>query len=429
MDDKNKNEGIISRFWTDKSGYLSLPEYEEKGGFSALKNILSGEVDPNDIVYELEKSGLTGRGGGGFSTGTKWRLGKEAVEKAPPPVWPAKSHAYFICNADESEPGTYKDRIIIENSPYLVLEGIIIGALAIGATHGFVYINSSYKTTTHILRKSIKILEEAKWLGDNIKDSNFSFHLEVFEGAGSYVCGEETALINSIEGKRGEPRLRPPFPIEKGLFSRPTVVNNVETLASVPYILEKGASAFLARGKSEDYPGTKLFIVNGSVKKPGVYEAPMGVSINELIDNYAGGLEKTKEIKCVQVGGSAGGLYIEKDLDKPLGYSCNGDIPMGSGAILVIDKNVDLKRLLLAWSSFFRRESCGKCVPCREGTYQLHLLAERITRNKLTAGDKERLEDLIFTSQRASFCPFGCFAVNAWESMLKLFPEELFGTK
>jgi len=425
MEDKNKNQGIITRFWKE-NGHCSLLEYEEKGGLTALKNVFSGKVTPEDVIAEIEQSGLAGRGGGGFPTGQKWRKGLEAVQKADPPVYPAESAAYFICNADESEPGTYKDRLIIENSPYLLLEGLIIGAWVLGAGKGYVYINSSYKGTAHVLHRAIKVMEDARWLGENIQDSGWSLRLEIFEGAGSYVCGEETALINSIEGKRGEPRLRPPFPAEQGLFGRPTVVNNVETLANVPYILNSGASAYLSRGKSEDTPGTKLFIVNGAVKNPGVYEAPMGVSISELIDNYAIGMEKGKELRCVQVGGSAGGLYAGKDLDKPLGYGGGDCIPMGSGALLVIDKGVDLRRLLLAWARFFRRESCGKCAPCREGTYQLYLLAERIARGKALPGDHERIEDLIFTMQRATFCPFGCFAVNAWESLLKKFPDEIF---
>ena len=426
-EEKNiKNQNIITRFWIEKD-YLPLKDYEEKGGFAAFKNILSGKINQDDVIQEIETSGLTGRGGGGFSTGLKWRLGKKAVEEAKTPTSSDRPQAYFICNADESEPGTYKDRFIIERSPYLVLEGMLIGAWATGATKGYIYINNSYKTTSHILKKSIKIMEDAHWLGNNIQGSEFSFHVEVFEGAGSYVCGEETALINSIEGKRGEPRLKPPFPIEKGLFDRPTIINNVETLANIPFIIDKGASVFIAQGKNEDNPGTKLFVINGPVKKPGVYEAPMGITINELIENYAIGMERSKELKYVQVGGSAGALYAGKELDLPLGYYCDGQIPIGSGSILAIDKNTDLKKLVLAWSFFFRRESCGKCVPCREGTYQLHLLAERINRKKLMAGDKARLEDLIFTLKRASFCPFGCFSVNAWESILEKFPEELFG--
>jgi len=421
---QNQNQGIITRFWRE-SGHLSLLEYEEAGGLAALKNVFSGKVTPEDVISEVERSGLTGRGGGGFPTGQKWRLGRAAAQKAEPPVFPAESAAYFICNADESEPGTYKDRLIIERSPHLLLEGLIIGAWALGAGRGYIYLNSGYKATAQFLRKAIKVFEDAHWLGENIQGSGFSFHLEIFEGAGSYVCGEETALINSIEGKRGEPRLRPPYPAESGLFSRPTVVNNVETLVNIPYILEAGASAYLTRGKSEETPGTKLFIINGAVRNPGVYEAPMGITINELIDNYAIGLEKGKELLCVQVGGSAGGLYAGQELDKPLGYGVGDCVPMGSGALLVIDKSVNLKRLLLAWAQFFRRESCGQCAPCREGTYQLHLLAERIARGKAMAGDRERIEDLIFTLQRASFCPFGCFAVNAWESLLKKFPNEI----
>jgi len=210
-DDNNKNEGVITRFWTDK-GYLSLLEYEAKGGFSVLKDILAGEITASEIISELEDSGLQGRGGGGFSTGLKWRLGKENSEKAkklaPPAPYrtgagPAEAHAYFICNADESEPGTYKDRIIIENSPYLVLEGMLIGAWVLGAEKGYIYINNCYKSTQHILQKSISTLEQAGWLGENIQGSGFSFQVELFPGAGSYICGEETALINTIEGKRG----------------------------------------------------------------------------------------------------------------------------------------------------------------------------------------------------------------------------------
>jgi NADH-quinone oxidoreductase subunit F len=425
MEDKNQNQGIISRFWKE-NGQLSLLEYEEAGGLKALKNVFSGKVSPEDVIAEIEQSGLCGRGGGGFSTGQKWRLGRAATLRAEPHKSPAESQAYFICNADESEPGTYKDRLIIEKSPYLLLEGLIIGAWALGANRAYIYINNSYKTTTHTLRKAIKLMEDAHWLGENIQNSGFSLRLEIFEGAGSYVCREETALINSIEGKRGEPRLKPPFPADKGLFGRPTVINNVETLANVPYILEAGASAYLTRGKSEETPGTKLFIINGAVRNPGVYEAPMGASVNELIDNYAIGMEKGKELRCVQVGGSAGGLYSGDELDQPLGYGGEDCIPMGSGTLLVIDKSVDLRRLLMSWARFFRRESCGKCAPCREGTYQLYLLAERIARGKIMAGDRERIEDLIFTLQRASFCPFGCFAVNAWESLLKKFPDEIF---
>lgn len=413
-----KRSKPITGWWREKN-YLSLAEYESNGGFKILKEALSGKLAAEDILSEIEESGLEGRGGAGFNTGMKWRAAKTAAEKA-------KADPYIICNADESEPGTYKDRLIIEKSPYLVLTGIILGAWTIGAKEGYIYINNCYKSTTNILRKSIQMMEQAGWLGDNIAGSGFSFNIEIYEGAGSYICGEETALINSIEGKRGEPKHRPPYPTDRGLFGKPTVVNNVETLATVPYILEKGASVFRGKGANEDFAGTKLFIINGAVKKPGVYEAPLGINLDELVNEYAGGVQNGKKIKCIQVGGSSGALYAPADFKKPLGYSCEPGIRVGSGAILIIDDSVDLKKLLKAWSFFFRRESCGKCVPCREGTYQLHILSERILKNKLVAGDKERLTDLIFTMQYASFCPFGCFAVSGWESALRLFPEEIF---
>lgn len=416
--EETKKDGPITRWWQEKD-YLALAEYEAQGGFKILKDVLDGKINPEDIVAEVEESGLIGRGGAGFCTGLKWKMARVAAQKR-------KSKPYFICNADESEPGTYKDRIIIEKSPYLVLTGMLLGALTVGAQKGYIYINNCYKSTTHTLKKSIQVMKQAGWLGEKIGGSNFSFGIEVFEGAGSYVCGEETALINSIEGKRGEPRYRPPYPAEKGLFGHPTVINNVETLAVIPFILERGASVFRGKGANEEFAGTKLFILNGAVQKPGVYEAPLGICLNELVNEYAGGVAKGKKIKCVQVGGSAGTVYAPADFDKPLGYDCDCSIPVGSGAILAIDESVDLKHLLKAWSFFFRRESCGKCAPCREGTYQLYLLAERISDRKLVAGDKERIMDLIFTLRRASFCPFGCFAVNGWESVLRLFPEEIF---
>lgn len=408
----------ITSWWQEKS-YLSLAEYESREGFKILKEALSGKIKPEDIIAEITESGLVGRGGAGFNAGLKWKAARDsAIKKSFDP--------YFICNADESEPGTYKDRVIIEKSPYLLLTGMILGAWAIGAKEGFIYINNCYKSTTHILKKAIQMLEQAGWLGDNIAGSDYSLKIEIFEGAGSYICGEETALINSIEGKRGEPKFRPPYPTDKGLFGKPTVINNVETLATIPFILDKGASVFRGMGANEEFAGTKLFIVNGAVQKPGVYEAPLGISLNELINEYAGGAKGDKKIKCIQVGGSSGAVYAPADFDKPLGYDCCPGIRVGSGAVLVIDESVDLKRLLLAWSFFFRQESCGQCAPCREGTYQLHLLAERINRGKLVSGDKERLMDLIFTLKNASFCPFGCFAVTGWESVLRLFPEEVF---
>jgi len=419
-----KNDKIITNWWI-KSGFLSLEEYEKKGGFTTFKKALEKEFTPEDVISELEESGLQGRGGSGFLTGAKWKLAREAIKNLKKAEEEQKKTAYFICNADESEPGTYKDRLIIEKSPYLLFEGMLLGAWSVGATKGYVYINGSYKDTAFLLKKIIAELEKANLLGENIQGSGFDFEVKVFEGAGSYVCGEETALINSIEGKRGEPRSRPPYPTSEGLFGFPTVVNNVETLSLVPFILDKGASAFKLKSHSQTSFGTKLFILSGAVNNPGIYEAPLGVTVKDLVYDYAGGLTKGQKMRCFQAGGSAGKLYLASDAEKPLGFSITEEIPVGSGSILVIDENFDLKKLVLAWSAFFRRESCGKCVPCREGTYQLHLMAEKMQLGKITAEDLGKIDDILFTMKRASFCPFGCFATNGFESFLRLFPEEI----
>lgn len=418
---EKKNEKIITDWWI-KEGFLSLEEYKKRGGFDCLKKALQGEFTKENILTEIEKSGLQGRGGSGFPTGRKWRMSFEAIKKAQKE---GNKKAYFICNADESEPGTYKDRFIIEKSPYLLLEGILLGAFTVGAETGYIYINGSYKDTAFLLKKIIRELKSVNLLGEKILGSEFNFDLKVFEGAGSYVCGEETALINSIEGKRGEPRQKPPYPLEKGLFGLPTLVNNVETLAFVPFILEKGASAFKLKSRSQNSFGTKMFILSGSVNNPGVYEAPLGVTTKELIYDYAGGVPKGQKVRCFQIGGSSGRLHPESDLESPLGFSGEQELPVGSGSILVIPDNFDLKKLVLAWASFFRRESCGKCVPCREGTYQLYLMAERLQNGRLTSEDLVKIGDIIFTMQKASFCPFGSFATNGFESFLRLFPEEV----
>ncbi len=414
---KIKNQKIISAWWK-KEGNLTLEEYIEKGGFSFLKEALSGKISKEDILEELEKSGLKGRGGSGFLLGKKWRMALENAEKAKDPTLPAKSPTYFICNADESEPGTYKDRMILEKNPFSVLEAIILGSWIIGAKESYIYLNGTYRDTALHLKREIQVLKRNNWLGKNIQKSDFSLRIKVFEGAGSYVCGEETALINSLEGKRGEPRMRPPYPVEKGLFGRPTLVNNVETLANVIFILKEGASKFK---KSE----TKLFLLNGRVKNSGLHEAVLGITLNELIDSYGGGLEKGVKIRFIQLGGSGGKIYLPEEFDKPLDFSGKGKLNIGSGAILLVEEGFEVKKLIKAWSSFFRRESCGKCVPCREGTYQLSLMANKLQQKKLKPADRDKIEDIIFTMQKASFCPLGIFAVNGWKGILEKFPEDI----
>ncbi len=420
---ENKKIKIITENWSaDKKN--TLADYLEKGGFSSFKKMISKEVTSEDIIEELEESGLQGRGGSGFSLGKKWRAAYEYSKSAKKYSFPARSHAYFICNADESEPGTYKDRSILENNPYPVLEAIIIGSWILGAKEAFIYLNGGYKETASRLKNVINEIRKAGWLGKNIQGTDFSLRIKIFEGAGSYVCGEETALINSIEGKRGEPRLRPPYPVESGLFGRPTVVNNVETLVNVPFILEEGASKFRTLSKSEESFGTKIFLLNGPIKNLGLHEAPLGISINELIKEYGGGLEKDKKIKFAQVGGSGGSIVMPSDFDKPLGFG-QDEIAVGSGAILLVEENVEIHKLISAWSHFFRRESCGQCVPCREGTYQLSLLAQKLKNGKLKEGELEKIKDIIFTMERASFCAFGSFAVKGWKGVVENLTNEI----
>jgi len=420
-----KNKKVITSWWKPQ-GILTLLEYKEKGGFSQLESILDGSKSPQDIINTIKESGLQGRGGGGFPVGTKWQYALDAVKKAKPAQFPAESESYFICNADESEPGTYKDKMIIEKNPYSLLEAIIIGSWVIGASKAIIYINGHYKGTYEILKKVIDELEENKILGEKILGSDYSLDIEIFQGAGSYVCGEETALINSIESGRGEPKLRPPYPVTCGLFERPTVVNNVESLSYIPYILKHGAKSFKKLGESSTSYGTKMFVLNDPVKAPGVYELPLGITINELLNDHAGGLVQSKKLKCVQVGGSSGMIYVKESWDKPIGY-CEKQIPVGSGAVLFIDESVDIKKLLLAWSSFFLRESCGKCSPCREGNYQLTRIAEKlINKGKIDKKEKAKIKDLIFTIQRTSFCPLGTTSINGWQSLISLFPDEIF---
>lgn len=414
---------VITEKWT-RDGLLTLEDYLDDGGFSVLSKLLKEEISAEDVLEELEQSGLRGRGGSGFLLGQKWRAAFEYSKSSAQRIFPAQSHAYLICNADESEPGTYKDRAILDNNPYPVIEAIILGSFILRAREAFIYLNGGYKETATRLRSVLAELKKKKWLGKNIQGSDFSLRIKIFEGAGSYVCGEETALINSIEGKRGEPRLRPPYPVEKGLFDRPTVVNNVETLVNVPFILQYGASKFKSLSQSKKSFGTKIFLLGGPLRKPGLHEAPLGVSIKELISDWGEGLIKDKKIKFAQVGGSGGTIVMPSDFDRPLGFG-RAEIPVGSGAILLVEEGFDVKKLIAAWSHFFRRESCGQCVPCREGTYQLFLLAKKLKERKLNQSEREKIEDIIFAMEKASFCAFGSFAVKGWKGVVANFPEEI----
>jgi len=405
---------IITRNW-DKINPIDINSYTRQRGYEALQKAIR-EMTPPDVINEIKASGLRGRGGAGFPTGEKW----ETAAKT------SSEEKYFICNLDESEPGTYKDRTIAEKNPHQIIEGLLVGAYAIGAKKTFIYINGNYKNQAEILKIAVGQAREKEFLGRGIFGSAIDIDVEIFEGAGAYICGEETALLSSIEGKRGEPRLKPPYPPIAGLFGKPTIVNNAETLANIPYIIRHGTKNFSQIGASVS-PGTKLFILSGAVKNKGIIEAPLGTTPQELIYNslYGGGLEPGKEFWFAQIGGASGRLVPAGKLDQLLTYT-NCEYPIGSGSILVVDKNADIKDFLLSWAGFFHRESCGKCVPCREGTYRLWEIAKRLKNNDLREKDRENIEDILWTLGNTTFCPLGKFAATAWSDALKMFPDKIF---
>jgi NADH-quinone oxidoreductase subunit F len=395
---ENKFEKILTKHWGEIDP-LKIRDYLAIGGYTALKKFINN-ADREKILEEVKLSGLSGRGGAGFPTGAKWEMvmAQEKKEK------------YFICNLDESEPGVYKDRALAENNPHLLLEGIIISALVVGAKKSYIYLNGNYEKAREILEQAILQAKECNFLGQKILGSKYFLEVEIFSGAGAYVCGEETALINSIEGNRGEPKLRPPYPAEAGLFQLPTVVNNAETIANIPWIVLNG-------GKEYSKHPVKLFVLGGALKKRGVFEAVSGITIKEAIENLGGGLLNGKDFWFAQVGGASGRLFLKAELDMPV---------TGSGAVLVVDKSVSIYDLLLSWASFFRRESCGKCVPCREGTFRLNEIAQRLKDGKISDRDELAVDDILWTLENTTFCPLGKFAAIAWRDAvekLKIFAK------
>lgn len=398
-------KNIITKNWGKIIPY-DIESYRKKGGYVALRKVV--RMTPSEVIAEITESGLSGRGGAGFLTGKKWEIA----------AGQAKGERYFICNLDESEPGTYKDRMIAEKNPHSILEGIAIGSYAIGAKRAFIYINGNFKLAREILDRALQAAIKENVIGEGILGSLFDLDIEIVSGAGAYICGEESALINSIEGKRGEPRKRPPFACECGLFGRPTVVNNAETIASVAWILKKGAAEYKKIGIKGN-AGTKLFCVDGSVKAPGIYEAPFGSTVRDLIFEYAGGMKIGTELWFAQIGGSAGHLVPVGLLDEAPGYGREVKVPVGSGSILVIEKSQDIKKLMLAWIRFFQRESCGKCVPCREGTFRLRSIIERLDNGNFDENDREDFHKLLWTLDNTTYCPLGKFSVTALKDVVK----------
>ena len=392
-----------------------IHEYIAHGGYLALEKVLK-TMTPEQVVQEIKKSGLRGRGGGGFSTGMKWELAAKV---------PTVDEKFIICNGDEGDPGAYMDRSILEANPHAVIEGMMIAAYAIGATDGWFYVRAEYPLAVERLEKAIKACKKNRLLGNNIMGTDFCFNIDVRLGAGAFVCGEETALIHSIEGKRGTPRPRPPYPTDKGLWDKPSCVNNVETLGNVASIILKGADWFSSFG-TETSKGTKVFALTGQVEHSGLIEVPMGTTINEIVNEIGGGVPNGKHLKAVQTGGPSGGVIPSEYLDLPVCYEelkKVGSI-MGSGGMIVIDDTSDMVSLANFYLDFTVDESCGKCAPCRIGGKQMLLLLEKINKGKGTKQDIEDLRSIAHAMQKASLCGLGQTAPNPVLSTLKFFENE-----
>ncbi|MFA5629257.1 MAG: NADH-quinone oxidoreductase subunit NuoF [Dehalococcoidales bacterium] len=391
-----------------------IEAYIEKEGYLALRKVLS-EMTPTEVVEEVKKSGLRGRGGAGFPTGMKW----EFCQKEQSDI------KYMICNADEGDPGAFMDRSIMEADPHTVIEGMTIAAYATGATEGYIYIRAEYPLAVKRVRLALAQAEEKGFLGENILDSGFSFNIHINEGAGAFVCGEETALMASIEGKRGMPRTRPPFPAQSGLWGKPTTINNVKSLASIPVIINKGADWYSQIG-TEKSKGTAVFALTGKISNSGLVEVPMGMTLREIIYDIGGGLIDGKEFKAVQNGGPSGGCLPASALDLPVDYerlAAAGAI-MGSGGMIVVDSQTCMVDLAKYFLSFTQAESCGKCVMCREGTLQMLKILEKITEGNGEEGDIDLLLELAKSVQAGSLCALGGTAPNPVLTTIRYFREE-----
>jgi NADH:ubiquinone oxidoreductase subunit F (NADH-binding)/(2Fe-2S) ferredoxin/Pyruvate/2-oxoacid:ferredoxin oxidoreductase delta subunit len=392
----------------------SLDEYLERGGYEAARKALTG-MTPEEIIQEVLDSGIRGRGGAGFPTGTKWKF----AAASPGDV------KYIICNGDEGDPGAFMDASIMDGDPHAVLEGMLIGSYAIGAHEGYIYVRAEYPLAVRRLRMAIAAAEERGLLGRDALGSGWDFTLKIKEGAGAFVCGEETALIASIEGKRGMPRTRPPFPAVSGLWGKPTNINNVETWASIPWIISEGAAAYSALG-AETSRGTKAFSLAGKLVNGGLAEVPMGATLRQVIFEVGGGIKDGKQFKAVQLGGPSGGCVPASLLDTPVDYeslAATGAI-VGSGGMVVVDEEtcmVDLARFFL---DFTQNESCGKCVPCRLGTKRMLEILDRIMAGEGQEGDVERLESMAASIKRTSLCGLGQTAPNPVLTTIKYFRDE-----
>jgi len=391
-----------------------IADYIAEGGYQALAKALT-EMSPQEVIEEVKASGLRGRGGAGYSTGLKWEL----VAKQPSDI------KYVVCNADEGDPGAFMDRSVLEGDPHRVLEGMAIAAYAVGAQQGYIYVRGEYGLAIQRLQTAIKQAERERLLGNRIFESGFQFRVDLRIGAGAFVCGEETALLASIEGKRGQPRQRPPYPPESGLWGRPTLINNVETFANIAPIITNGSRWFASIGTASS-KGTKVFALAGKIRNTGLIEVPMGTPLRTILFDIGGGVPEGRQFKAAQTGGPSGGCIPAGHLDTPVDYESLAKIGsiMGSGGLIVMDDSscmVDVARFFM---EFCMDESCGKCIPCRAGTVQVHDILVRMTRGEATEADLELVEELCELMREASLCGLGQTAPNPVLSTLKYFRDE-----
>ncbi len=402
---------VLSATWDAKESW-TLDTYTDHGGYGALKKALG--MAPGDLIQAVKDSGLRGRGGAGFPTGMKWGF-------LPPDDGGPR---YLVVNADESEPGTCKDIPFMLSAPHNLIEGVAITSFAIGCNHAFIYLRGE---VTHVYRRLLQAVREAYeagHLGKDIHGSGFDLDVTVHAGAGAYICGEETALLDSLEGRRGQPRLKPPFPAVAGLYARPTVVNNVESVSSVPAIIERGVEWFTAMG-TERSKGMGLFSLSGHVERPGQYEAPLGITLRELLE-MAGGMRGGKKLKFWTPGGSSTPIFTDEHLDTPLDYESVGAAGsmLGTRALQIFDETTCVVRAVTRWTEFYKHESCGKCTPCREGTYWLTQILKRLEAGRGTEADIQQLLDTCDSILGRSFCALGDGATSSISSAIKYFREE-----
>ncbi len=399
----------------DIPGIDKLDVYNKNGGFEAFKKVVS-KMKPQEVTDLVKASGLRGRGGAGFPTGVKWSF-------IPNNIWPH----YVVANADESEPGTFKDREIMESNPLQFLEGVAIASYAVGANAAYVYLRGEFWPVAAILDKKIAEMEQSGLLGEKLFGTDYSLRIYTHLGAGAYICGEETALLESIEGKPGKPRIRPPFPAVFGLYGKPTVVNNVETLTNLPLIVEKGADWYKSLGTA-DSAGVKIFSLSGHVNKPGNYELPFGTTYRDLIYKFGGGVTDDRPVKAIMSAGASSAMIVANDkaLDTPMDYASVRGLgaDLGSASVIVINDSVDLDWIINKTIHFFKHESCGKCTPCREGTYWMEHLIKRIENGEATRENVELLHTVAKQMQNKCLCPLGEFATMAVTTAIERFPAD-----